>query len=92
MIYLHENGVTVVAKSSARGGEMYELNDMQYYVAVDQWDLSYLIHQRPHKLSELKKINFDLNRVVTSKVTTMNGIFSDFSDFSVYFWAFFSEL
>ena len=82
MIYLHENGVTVVAKSSARGGEMYELNDMQYYVAVDQWDLSYLIHQRPHKLSELKKINFDLNRVVTSKVTTMNGIFSDFSDFN----------
>ena len=67
MIYLHENGVTVVAKSSARGGEMYELNDMQYYVAVDQCDLSYLIHQRPHKLSELKKISFDEFSNITTK-------------------------
>ena len=46
MIYLHENGVTVIAKSGAKGakaGEVYELNGFEYYVAKDYWDLKQII-------------------------------------------------
>ncbi len=70
MIYLHENGVTVVAKSGAKGakgGEVYELNGFEYYVAKDHWDLKKIIDDNGYK-------NIPLNRIVTSKITTMNNI------------------
>ena len=67
MIYLHENGVTVVAQTGAKGakaGETYELNGDKYYVAIDRFDLRRLIEE-----------GADMSKVVTSKITTMNHLF-----------------
>ena len=33
MIYLHKNGITVVAKEEAKRGKVYELNGEEYYIA-----------------------------------------------------------
>ena len=85
MIYLHENGVTVVAKSGAKGavgGETYELNGKEYYVAKDHWDLKHLVKGTVNRTQGVESTNYDLSRVVTSKVTTMNGLFSYDSDFN----------
>ena len=73
MIYLDDNGITVKAKSGAKGakaGEVYELNGEKYYVAIDQYDL------------RRQKSKFPLNRIVTSKVTTMNSMFLGSKDFN----------
>ena len=82
MIYLDENGVTVKAKSGAKGaqaGEIYELNGEKYYVAIDQYDLQKIVKNKSYQ-------NIPLSRIVTSKITTMNGLFyqwgNDFKDFN----------
>ena len=82
MIYLDENGVTVKAKSGAKGakaGEIYELNGEKYYVAIDHYDLQKIVINKSYQ-------NIPLNRIVTSKITTMNGLFyqygNDFKDFN----------
>jgi len=82
MIYLDENGVTVKAKSGSKGakaGEIYELNGKKYYVAIDQYDLQKIVKNKSYQ-------NIPLNRIVTSKITTMNGLFyqwgNDFKDFN----------
>ena len=83
MIYLDENGVTVKAKSGAKGaqaGEIYELNGKKYYVAIDQYDLQKIVKNKSYQ-------NIPLNRIVTSKITTMNGLFyqwgNDFKAFNM---------
>ena len=89
MIYLHENGVTVVAKSGAKGakgGEIYELNGEKYYVAKDQYDLKVIINKYGNSYGQ-NRINskghsFPLNRIVTSKVTTFNSLFAYMEDFN----------
>ena len=81
MIYLDDNGVTVKAVSGAKGakaGEIYELNGEKYYVAVDTYDLRAIIGKR----SDSKGKDFPLNRIVTSKLTTMNSLFSYKEDFN----------
>ena len=81
MIYLDDNGVTVKAVSGAKGaksGEIYELNGEKYYVAVDTNDLRAIINKR----SDSKGKDFPLNRIVTSKLTTMNSLFSYKEDFN----------
>ena len=81
MIYLDDNGVTVKAVSGAKGakaGEVYELNGEKYYVAADTYDLRAIINKR----STSKGKDFPLNRIVTSKLTTMNSLFSYQKDFN----------
>ena len=73
VIYLHENGITIVAKPGAKGakaGETYELNGNKYYVAINKQDLKRLVDE-----------DADMSKVVTSKVTTMNNLFS-YSNFN----------
>ena len=73
VIYLHENGITIVAKPGAKGakaGETYELNGKKYYVAINKQDLKRLVDE-----------DADMSKVVTSKVTTMNNLFS-YSNFN----------
>ena len=50
MIYIHENGVTVVATDEAKRGKVYELNGEKYYVArgVSDITVSYT-HLRAHE-------------------------------------------
>ena len=65
MIYLHENGITIIAADNAKRGKVYEFNGEKYYVA--------------RGLSDIKKIikskQYPLNRVITSKLTSLNGLF-----------------
>ena len=73
VIYLHENGITIVAKPGRKGakaGGTYELNGKEYYVAIDYQDLNRLIDN-----------GFDMSKVITSKITTMNNLFS-YSNFN----------
>ena len=73
MIYLDDNGITIKAKPGAKGakaGETYELNGKKYYVALDNWDLKMLMRK-----------GADMSKVVTSKITTMNSLFS-YKDFN----------
>ena len=43
MIYLHENGVTVVASDKAKRGKVYELNGEEYYVAKGVSDIKRIV-------------------------------------------------
>ena len=65
MIYLHENGVTVVAKDEAKRGKVYELNGENYYVARGVSDIQSMVYSK----------EFPLNRVITSKLTSLNYLF-----------------
>ena len=65
MIYLHENGITVVATNEAKRGKVYELNGEKYYIARGVADIKSIIRSKAHPL----------NRVITSKLTTLNGLF-----------------
>jgi hypothetical protein len=63
MIYLHKNGVTIVAEKKAKIGQTYELKGEKYLV-VDRKMLEELVH--------LKK---DITKVVTTKVDMMLSLF-----------------
>ena len=65
MIYLHENGVTVVATDEAKRGKVYELNGEKYYVARGVADIKRIVDSGEHPL----------NRVITSKLTSLNYLF-----------------
>ena len=65
MIYLHENGVTVVATDEAKRGKVYELNGEKYYVARGVSDIKRIVDSG----------QYPLNRVITSKLTTLNYLF-----------------
>ena len=65
MIYLHENGVTVVATSEAKRGKVYELNGEKYYVARGVSDIKRIVDSG----------EYPLNRVITSKLTSLNYLF-----------------
>ncbi len=65
MIYLHENGVTVIAKDEAKRGKVYELNGDKYYVARGVADIKRIIDSG----------EYPLNRVITSKLTSLNYLF-----------------
>ena len=65
MIYLHENGVTVVATDEAKRGKVYELNGEKYYVARGVSDIKRIVDEG----------KYPLNRVITSKLTTLNYLF-----------------
>ena len=65
MIYLHKNGVTVVASNEAKRGKVYELNGEEYYVARGVSDIKRIVDSG----------EYPLNRVVTSKLTTLNYLF-----------------
>ena len=65
MIYLHENGVTVVAKNEAKRGKVYEFNGENYYVARGVSDIQSMVGSK----------EFPLNRVITSKLTSLNYLF-----------------
>ena len=65
MIYLHENGVTVVASDKAKRGKVYELNGEEYYIAKGVSDIKRIIDSG----------EYPLNRVVTSKLKNLNYLF-----------------
>ena len=65
MIYLHENGVTVVATNEAKRGKVYELNGEKYYVARGVADIKRIVDSG----------EYPLNRVITSKLTSLNYLF-----------------
>ncbi len=65
MIYLHENGVTVVATDEAKRGKVYELNGEEYYVARGVADIKRIVDSG----------KYPLNRVITSKLTSLNYLF-----------------
>ena len=65
MIYLHENRVTVVASDEAKRGKAYELNGEKYYVARGVADIKRMVDSG----------EYPLNRVITSKLTTLNYLF-----------------
>ena len=65
MIYLHENGVTIVASDEAKRGKVYELNGEKYYVARGVADIKRIVDSGEHPL----------NRVITSKLTSLNFLF-----------------
>ena len=65
MIYLHENGVTVVATNEAKRGKVYELNGEEYYIARGVSDIKRIVDSG----------EYPLNRVVTSKLTSYNYLF-----------------
>ena len=65
MIYLHENGVTVVASDEAKRGKVYELNGEKYYIARGVADIKRIVDSGEHPL----------NRVITSKLTSLNFLF-----------------
>ena len=65
MIYLHENGVTVIAKEDAKRGKVYEFNGEEYYVARSVSDIKRIIESG----------EFPLNRVITSKLKSLNYLF-----------------
>ena len=62
-IYLDENGVTVKASENAVIGENYELNGVNYFV-VDKELLFQMIADEE-----------DVTKVITSRITDMEGIF-----------------
>jgi len=65
MIYLHKNGVTVVATDEAKRGKVYEFNGEEYYIARGVADIKRIVDSG----------KYPLNRVVTSKLTTLNYLF-----------------
>ena len=65
MIYLHKNGITVVAKEEAKRGKVYELNGEEYYVARGVADIKRIVESG----------EYPLNRVVTSKLKSLNYLF-----------------
>ena len=65
MIYLHENGVTVVASNEAKRGKVYELNGEKYYIARGVADIKRIVDSG----------EYPLNRVITSKLTSLNYLF-----------------
>lgn len=64
-IYLDDNGVTVKARENAVVGATYELDGVEYLV-VDEEMLRYMA---------VDWRNNDLSKVVTTRVTDMNGLF-----------------
>ena len=65
MLYLHKNGVTVIAKEEAKRGKVYEFNGEEYYVARSVSDIKRIIESG----------EYPLNRVVTSKLKSLNYLF-----------------
>jgi surface protein len=70
MIYLHKNGVTVVAKKTAKVGHWYMLNGEEYLV-VDRKILEGLVSKGK-----------DVTKVVTTKVKMMLRLFSNKNSFN----------
>ena len=65
MLYLHKNGVTVIAKEEAKRGKVYDFNGEEYYVARSVADIKRIIESG----------EYPLNRVVTSKLKSLNYLF-----------------
>lgn len=65
-IYLHSNGVTVIAEEFAEIGETWILNDIEYTI-VDDESIRELINNNPG----------DMKNVVTTRVTDMNNLFHE---------------
>ena len=65
MLYLHKNGVTVIAKEEAKRGKVYDFNGEEYYVARSVADIKRIIESG----------EYPLNRVVTSKLKSLNSLF-----------------
>jgi hypothetical protein len=63
MIYLHKNGVTIVADKKAKPGQTYELNGEKYLV-VDR-----------KMLESMVKSGKDITKVVTTRVKMMLWLF-----------------
>ena len=70
MIYLHKNGVTVVAEKTAKVGQWYKLNGEEYLV-VDRKILGDLVSKGK-----------DVTKVVTTKVKIMLQLFSNKNSFN----------
>ena len=70
MIYLHKNGLTIVADKKAKIGQSYELNGEKYLVVNRKM------------LESLVKAGEDVTKVVTSKVKMMLHLFSGRTNFN----------
>jgi surface protein len=69
-VYLDDNGVTIKAYDFAVVGDVYELDGVSYKV-VDNESLKSMVEN-----------NDDLTKVVTTKVTVVNGLFFNDTDFN----------
>ena len=70
MIYLHKNGVTIVADKKAKPGQTYELNGEKYLV-VDR-----------KMLESMVKSGKDITKVVTTRVKMMLWLFQHKTNFN----------
>ena len=70
MIYLDENGITIIASENAIIGEEYELNGEKYKVVDDKM------------LRDMVKNKEDVTRVVTSHITDMKNLFNWVTSFN----------
>ena len=70
MIYLHKNGVTIVADKKAKVGQTYELNGEKYLVVNRKM------------LENLVKADEDVTKVVTTRVKMMLCLFQHKTNFN----------
>ena len=71
-IYRHTNGVTIKAATCAESGKEYLFEGQKYYVARDKDDIK----------SKIAANAYPANRIVTTRVTDMRGMFDQNSSFN----------
>ena len=70
MIYLHKNGVTIIADKKAKVGQTYELNSEKYLVVNRKM------------LENLVNSGKDVTKVVTTRVNMMLFLFAGETNFN----------
>lgn len=71
LIYRDANGITMKASQHAQAGRSYMRNGERYYVARDQSHIILLINS-----------GIPANRIITTKITDMSGLFRNQGDFN----------
>ena len=71
-IYRHTNGVTIKAAACAESGKEYMFEGQKYYVARDKGDIK----------AKITANTYPANRIVTTRVTEMERLFSSNNTFN----------
>ena len=75
-IYRHTNGVTIKAAACAEAGKEYMFEGQKYYVARDKNDIK----------TKIVANTYPANRIVTTRVTNMERLFSSNNTFNQDIW------
>ena len=75
-IYRHTNGVTIKAAACAESGKEYMFEGQKYYVARDKDDIK----------AKITANTYPANRIVTTRVTEMERLFSSNNTFNQDIW------